>query len=599
MDVGMAMDSEALHRAIEAAVEAREDGDYEESAEQLAALWASHPDSAPVAIEYARSLARIRRHAEADTVLGEAVRRHPADAGLCRIWSHAPTQINDFGEVIRRAEILRARFAASADAGEWASLCVEFDALYESAQWARLSERLDANWDLVRRHPVVLPAALVATGKLFQPMRTRLLMQATEPQAWQNLAPDARDNLELQTAIAVDNQKIAQRAGYRVVSLGQNCLPYQLLGRWGLVATAATPRALTPFDLGGFTGDHAAASIASGFSFLADRDSYSVVAAWGGGEMLSHRPTGIGFFHERGPWWIGDRERFFARINGLVAGWQEALAAPKRIFVFCLCGAGDPARLVQSVIHNLLGPEDFLVVLDVLGEPHAVPEHERVIYRHCPYPRDYDWTDFGQQVSARGLRFELGAIEPVVSLLKRLSPAGEAAKQEAAARLALLQGLREQVQARGLDEVADALRLLARVTPAADDAEAQLTEAEMMRLAGLPDEADLIVTRAIVRSRAMPGCGGPGRWRRGAPATGPRACDGRASCVRTPRCRPKRWRGSRWRSSSRRCRSWAAGARSRCWSRATARWCWATGSCSTRRRRRSTRPSRGPGCGRW
>ncbi len=34
----MPMDGEALRLAIEAAVEAREDGDYEESAEQLAAL---------------------------------------------------------------------------------------------------------------------------------------------------------------------------------------------------------------------------------------------------------------------------------------------------------------------------------------------------------------------------------------------------------------------------------------------------------------------------------------------------------------------------------------------------------------------------------
>ncbi len=497
----MQMDSEKLRSAIEAAIEAREDGDYEESAEQLAALHAEHPDSAEVAIEYSRSLARVRRHAEGDAVLTEAVRRHPDDAGLCRIWSYAPTQVNDFGEVIRRAEILRARFASAADANEWTSLCVEFDALYESAQWSRLSERLDAHWDTVRRHPVVLPAALVATGKLFQPMRTRLMMQSTEKQAWNNLAPDARENLELQTAIAVENQKLAHRAGYRVVSLGQNCLPYQLLGRWGLVTVpgtlGATPAKLTPFDLGGFTADHAANSIATGFRFLEERGDYSVVAAWGGGEMLSHRPTGIGFFHERGPWWIGERERFFGRIRGLVAGWDDVLATERRIFVFCLCGAGDPAKLVHAVIEYLLGPDDFLVVLDVLGEPHAVPSHERVLYRHCPYPRDYDWTDFGQQLSSRGLRFELAAIEPVTALMKQLSPRSEVEAGEAAGRLALLQDLREQAQSRGLGEVADALRLLARVTPAIEDADAQLEEAEMMRLAGLPDEAETILSRAL------------------------------------------------------------------------------------------------------
>ena len=75
----------------------------------------------------------------------------------------------------------------------------------------------------------------------------------------------------------------------------------------------------------------------------------------------------------------------------------------------------------------MLGPEAHLLIVDVLQQRHDCPPHPRVTYLHVPYPRQYVWDDFNQQVGAYGVGFELAVISPIVDYMIGALPAERAA----------------------------------------------------------------------------------------------------------------------------------------------------------------------------
>ncbi len=346
-----------------------------------------------------------------------------------------------------------------------------------------------------RPQPLSITAALGAINNLFWTGTLNRLLQEATPRAWQNLAPGALENLRMRADMARQNQELVTRTGAQVISIGQNCLPYLLGGRWGLIAQQATPEALQPFDLGGFHNDNVADAIATDFAAFKDRNNYVVAGAWGGGKMLNHRPTNVGFFHERGPYWLHHPERFFDRIDLMLENWARAKVGGKRIFVFCYCGAGSLERLVEVADQHLLGVDAQLLIVDVLQEPHVPPAHERVSYIHVPYPRDYTWTKVEHQISPRGMNFELSIVSPIVDLLARFEPEHEAVRA-AAGRARMLRNLAQKARDAGqLENAVAAYTALVKQDPG--DAASVLQYAELLRSMQRLQDADAVLTQAL------------------------------------------------------------------------------------------------------
>jgi hypothetical protein len=137
--------------------------------------------------------------------------------------------------------------------------------------------------------------------------------------------------------------------------------------------------------------------------------------------MYVHRPSNVGFFHERGTHWVTpDGGRFFSRLALMITNWQRSLRAKRRLYVFCYCGAGSLEKLVEVAARKLLTPGAHLLVVNVLGEAAACPAHGQVTYLHAPYPVHYDWTSVFQQVSERGFAFERRIAEAMATCIGKL-----------------------------------------------------------------------------------------------------------------------------------------------------------------------------------
>jgi capsular polysaccharide biosynthesis protein len=399
---------------LDQAIELREDGDFEESAELFETILADGGVDAAVALEYAKTLRRLDRFADADRVLAEAMQLAPSDFELRRAWAELPRHEVNYEATIARGRILREMFPPYLHPGAWESLSVELDSFYEIGDWQALEQMMRRHWDDLAARPEMMPHGIAVLNKLFLTDEISSLVAAASAEAWAHLPAGARENLLTRAEIASVNLAAIEQTGVRVTSIGQNCLPYQLAGRWGLISRKADQAVLTPFDLGGFINDSAADAIASEFSAFERHEDYVVTKAWGGGKMYTHRPSGVGFFHERGTHWVTpDQGRFAAKIALMTSNWQVAKKAPRQLFVFCLCGAGDLEKLVNVVAKTLLLTGSHLLVVDVQQQRHVCPALPNVTYRHIPYPRDYDWSNVLQQCSDAGLRFERTVVEAI------------------------------------------------------------------------------------------------------------------------------------------------------------------------------------------
>lgn len=414
------MNKDDLYRELAIAVELREDGEYEDSVEILKKLSNKFPYALDVAEEYIKSLRRKGNYLESNSEISRILSHFPNESVIYSQWAALPTQINDYSEVISRARILRDKFCKNANSPEWTSLTVEFDALYESGQWRELSKSIHSNEEIILNNPHVLPAGLVSAGKLFNLSYMRHIIKAASPEAWKFLPPNAKKNISFQTDIAFDNRLFIEKSGLKIVSIGQNCLPYQMLGRWGLLGLEASSNDLTPFDLGGFTGDNAAQAIVSDFSEFEDINNFVITPAWGGGEMFTHRPTGVGFFHERGPYWLNNVDLFKERLHNSITNWRNLKRKSNILFVYSLCGQGNIENIWNALSYSIKENSNHILVIDVREKNIEVPHYDHLSYKHIPYPKNYDWTGFDHQVSDRGVAFEQNIVSTVCHEINKI-----------------------------------------------------------------------------------------------------------------------------------------------------------------------------------
>ena len=484
-------------RLLDAAIDARDDGEPEDSAALLHILLGKFPADADATIEFVKTSRSLGKTEEAEQALTAAIAKNPNHFQLRKAWVDLPSFSQNWEESINRARTLRAAFPPPQYPQAWRSLEIEYDFLYDTGQWDVLSALIDANWENYKTYQNALPGGLGALNNLFLTDKLATLVDTAAPQAWQQMPDEAAGNLRLRAEMARQNLAAVAHTGVKIISIGQNCLPYLVGGRWGLLGSPADPLALQPFELGGFHNDNVAEAIDTDFAAFKDRDNYVITGAYGGGQMYTHQPSNVGFFHERGPWWMNDPSRFFARIDLMLANWAKIKTAGKRIFVFCYCGAGSLERLVEVADRHLLGPDSHLIIIDVLQEPHTPPPHERVSYVHTAYPRDYTWTKVGHQTTARGMAFELSIVNPIVALLAQFDPEQETTRA-AAGQLRLLRATAQKARAAGQLENAASL-FSALLTQAPEDSAAATELAQTLRDLKRLDEADAVLSRAIER----------------------------------------------------------------------------------------------------
>ncbi len=156
-------------------------------------------------------------------------------------------------------------------------------------------------------------------------------------------AVNIRNTIKLCEA-AIKNRRLINKLGpeFKLISLGQNCLPYTLISRWGLNPTVGIESDLTIFDLGAFPLNLSPELIQSNFSMLRNVDNYWFDTINFGVQMGRVKETAISFFHERGPFWVqDDKTVFFRLIDKKIRTFERHIQIPKKFMIFCICGEVD------------------------------------------------------------------------------------------------------------------------------------------------------------------------------------------------------------------------------------------------------------------
>ncbi|HET6377897.1 MAG TPA: hypothetical protein VFG05_06260 [Methylocella sp.] len=211
----------------------------------------------------------------------------------------------------------------------------------------------------------------------------------------------------------------------RILALGQNCLPDNLIARWGLGALSVEG----PFHAGVFRGDGVAKALEEDFSAFFSRASYVVNKTASGVPVALLPAYNTLFNHETGDAWVdGSLMRLRQLYAKRIGNFRDALQQSRKerlLFIHTLLSSASPARLLYALEKIAPGRAKRLVVFDFLnshqGSEDAFPEGARRICTAYPkFDGGYVWHWPHHYDTETGLAFEKSLIDPVVREIEGL-----------------------------------------------------------------------------------------------------------------------------------------------------------------------------------
>ena len=215
---------------------------------------------------------------------------------------------------------------------------------------------------------------------------------------------------------AIDNQKLV--TGIRVISIGDNCLPWLMLNRWGLRYQPWRREVLSPFNLAStFTNSVTKFLTSKGDLLLQDLDFREVKNV----VMPYSRSMPTVFNHEAGEYWSQDdfrnlRERFSERIRN----FDAFLDGGPRLFVHFCQRKGDLKALGEALRNANRDGDYRLLVIDTIACADRgldLPQGDILSIRP---PDDYVWFRPENFESESGLAYEGKIADAVIAALGKI-----------------------------------------------------------------------------------------------------------------------------------------------------------------------------------
>jgi hypothetical protein len=203
-----------------------------------------------------------------------------------------------------------------------------------------------------------------------------------------------------------------------IVSLGLNCLPWHLPGRWGLRSQADFTRLFVPFSLAGHTADGVANAVADDFATYCTPETVRAVTSQRGHEFAMRKDRGGFWNHNRGTYWLKDdmaalRENCATKA----AAFRAAARRADVVFLLATCPVEYPQEpldflpRLQEALSRHTGTTENRILITNQTARRATPGYRRVddsvAFAYCPYPaQDYVWHDDDVADGQEGLTFE-------------------------------------------------------------------------------------------------------------------------------------------------------------------------------------------------
>lgn len=218
--------------------------------------------------------------------------------------------------------------------------------------------------------------------------------------------------------------------GVSLISLGTNCLPWHLPGRWGLRRMADFTALFGPFSLAGHTIPGMIGALEDDFADYCTPEATRIVTTPRGHTLAMRKDRAVHWNHNRGAYWLSqDAAPLRASLAAKIELFRAACRRPDAVFLLAGCQTEYPAEpldflpRLDAALARFTGQSGNRVFITNQVARHA-PAHHPVdaatTFAYRPFPgAEYVWHDDAAADSPAGQAFERGYVLALIRSLRR------------------------------------------------------------------------------------------------------------------------------------------------------------------------------------
>ena len=410
--------SDALRQRIADVVE---EGDYLAAARVWAELVRQDPGDEALRVEEIGALNLAHAWQDAEDRAAVAVADFPQSIYIQLARANIAYMSYDWQVAVERFEEIRKRFDPARFHDSLNTVLVQLHCHELMSDYENARRLANAFWPQLRKTNFTFRHESLLLGTLLTPERRKLHL------AWiaHAMPRRFRQDFHKRESLASRNGAWMKRCarGVKILSLGQNCLPWMLPNRWGLRPDDIDMNPLGPFDYFPTIADKAAEALDSDFEPFLREDALRPFITGTKIPALMNDAMQASFFHETGNWWS---ENNWARLKlayrERIVRFKNSIRRGPALYVYAICGAASVESIVDSYYRVLHDENSRLLIVNLLKEPLATQvkrPHVRLV--HVPYPEDYTWTHWEEFTSERGIAFELEIVGEILAQVRQLT----------------------------------------------------------------------------------------------------------------------------------------------------------------------------------
>lgn len=307
---------------------------------------------------------------------------------------------------------------------------------------AELGDHATLQTETRRALNLLTPAVLQPENSEYLTTLLYLTERCCFPREWINtaltsVAKAARGAPELRAAhrAVTHRQKFRDQLHERyigwptIISLGLNCLPWHLPGRWGLRKPRDFAALFNPFALAGHSVQGVIDALEGDFAAYCAPDQIRSVTTQRGHEMALRKDRGAFWNHNRGTYWLrNDMAALRESLAEKAERFRESAKRRNAVFLMATCPVEYPQEPLDFVprlnaaLARFTGTERNRILISNQTARHATPGlhrvDENVSFFYCPYPaKDYVWHDDDDADTKAGLAFERSYVTLMIRAL--------------------------------------------------------------------------------------------------------------------------------------------------------------------------------------
>lgn len=390
--------------------------DLEKKAYKYYIDFQNDPTNLDIALVAISQLKEARLDEELGEVVDIAHKSFPNHLHIQLNWAKFPLGSQNLAEALFRLKLCSQYFLPNQGDG-LLFITEQFILLRDMEKWDELVALIDQNWTVIRDTKIWIVVSAIVFTLSACGLHQKLIefidcfLQKTDFQH-QKISGIVFSNMKTIAMAAISNNEWRKSlpADVKILSIGQNCLPSTLAGRWGLVDD---PLNFLPFDQSAFPGSSISVALDTDFADFEDEGAFIARPFSRTACIAYHKSTGVHFAHNPLPLKHNSQalQDVVKRFKKRILKFKQEVASAKSICFFVnICGDCQIEELVDSICKRF-GADANVFILNTTHTRIDQKWPKNFTYLHSPYPSDYGWNTLDDYTTDRGIAFESHIIE--------------------------------------------------------------------------------------------------------------------------------------------------------------------------------------------